>query len=149
MSNWEVCIVLYKTYQSKVHEYEWMRHLLIYLRMSYIITKDKCVHNSGCVRFWDWNENTVLLSEQIGHWKRLIWKVCKSGRGHSNSSGITFVLKKYAPLHITKCWEVTTFYVSPINSANFLIYPSIEWNNVLFNCLPVVWTVINSSFFGS
>ena len=97
MSNWEVCIVLYKTYQSKVHEYEWMRHFLIYLRMSYIITKDKCVHNSGCVRFWDWNENTVLLSEQIGHWKRLIWKVYKSGRGHSNSPGITFVLKKYAP----------------------------------------------------
>ena len=51
VSKWEVCIVLYKTYQSKVHEYECMGHLLIYLRMSYIITKDKCVHNSSYVRF--------------------------------------------------------------------------------------------------
>ena len=31
-------------------------------------------------------------------------------------------LKNMLPLHITKCWEVTTFYVSPINSANFPIY---------------------------
>ena len=133
MSKWEVCIVLYKTYQSKVHEYECMRHLLIYLRMSSIITKDKCVHNSGCVRFWDLNENTVLLSEQIEHWKRLIWKVCKSGALQLPwHSCCTDDLKNMFPLHITKFWEVTTFYVSPISSANFLIYPSLEWNNVLF-----------------
>lgn len=76
-------------------KYECIRHLLIYLRMSYIITKDKCVHNSGCVRFWDWFYSVNRLDIEKDWFEKCV------NREGGTPTPLAFLLygwlKKYVP----------------------------------------------------